>query len=212
MYGWQGKILRIDLSNRTSSVVTPAPKLYHSWIGGKGLAIARELVKTRRELAAKYDRPARTVVRDHLIIEIARHRWTKASEIKSLRGLSLRTQGIRALAEAAQRASKLPKEQWPTTAPPDDETDQEAAVTLLVSAVIRAHCAEHQIAHQLIGAKRDLRAFVRAHLRGRSPETPLALEQGWRAETIGAVVRAIVGGRAAVALRTNGQGLIVVAR
>ena len=38
MHGWQGKILKIDLSNRTYSIETPDPQIYRKYIGGKGLA------------------------------------------------------------------------------------------------------------------------------------------------------------------------------
>lgn len=38
MHGWHGRILRIDLTNRVSSVIEPDESLYHTWIGGKGLA------------------------------------------------------------------------------------------------------------------------------------------------------------------------------
>ncbi|MBD3241531.1 MAG: aldehyde ferredoxin oxidoreductase [Chitinivibrionales bacterium] len=38
MHGWHGKILRIDLSSRSTSVIEPDEAVYHTWIGGKGLA------------------------------------------------------------------------------------------------------------------------------------------------------------------------------
>ncbi|MDQ1256031.1 MAG: aldehyde:ferredoxin oxidoreductase, partial [Candidatus Hydrogenedentes bacterium] len=38
MYGWTGKILHIDLTDRAHGVEQPAEALYHTRIGGKGLA------------------------------------------------------------------------------------------------------------------------------------------------------------------------------
>ena len=38
MYGWTGKILKVDLTAQTSSVIEPGEALYHKFIGGKGLA------------------------------------------------------------------------------------------------------------------------------------------------------------------------------
>ena len=38
MYGWCGKILRIDLSAGRFEVENPEPELYTRWIGGRGLA------------------------------------------------------------------------------------------------------------------------------------------------------------------------------
>jgi aldehyde:ferredoxin oxidoreductase len=39
MYGWHGKLLRIDLTHRTSSVETIDPQAARDFIGGRGLAI-----------------------------------------------------------------------------------------------------------------------------------------------------------------------------
>lgn len=38
MYGWRGKILRVDLRTRNISFETPPAEIYEKWIGGKGLA------------------------------------------------------------------------------------------------------------------------------------------------------------------------------
>jgi aldehyde:ferredoxin oxidoreductase len=38
MHGWQGKILKIDLSTQTYRIERPQPQLYARYIGGKGLA------------------------------------------------------------------------------------------------------------------------------------------------------------------------------
>lgn len=38
MHGWQGKILKIDLSTHTHTVEKPDPRIYEQYIGGKGLA------------------------------------------------------------------------------------------------------------------------------------------------------------------------------
>ncbi len=38
MFGWHGKILRIDLNRKSFQIDTPAPELFHKFIGGRGLA------------------------------------------------------------------------------------------------------------------------------------------------------------------------------
>jgi ribonuclease D len=179
-------------------------------LDGRGLAVARELVKTRDELAARMNRPARAVLRDHLIIEIAKHRWTKFSEIKTLRGLNLRAQSIQALADAATRASRIPKEELPVPTPPCDETDQEAAMALLVGAVIRGYCAEHGIAHQLVGSKKELRDYVRSLVRSPDEDDGLSLRRGWRHESIGTIIWRLMHGQANVRLERRKDGIAVV--
>ncbi len=38
MQGWQGNILHINLTTRTTRIEQPVPAIYNKWIGGKGLA------------------------------------------------------------------------------------------------------------------------------------------------------------------------------
>ena len=38
MYGWTGRVLEIDLSNKTTRVINPDKIVYEKYIGGKGLA------------------------------------------------------------------------------------------------------------------------------------------------------------------------------
>ncbi|MFO7966882.1 MAG: aldehyde ferredoxin oxidoreductase family protein [Archaeoglobaceae archaeon] len=38
MYGWRGKILKIDLTDQKHSIIEPEKEIYHKFIGGRGLA------------------------------------------------------------------------------------------------------------------------------------------------------------------------------
>jgi ribonuclease D len=167
-------------------------------LDARGLAIAQELLKVREELAARFDRPPRAVVRDHLLIEIAKHGWTDPAEIISLRGLNLRPQAIRQLGEAVQRATESPPTHWPAPSPQDDETEQEAALAQLVGAVVQGHCAAGNIAHQLVGTKKDFRTFIRAFVRQDGSAADLPLERGWRAASIGELLKRVLNGEARV--------------
>ncbi len=173
-------------------------------LDAKGLAIARELVKAREALAAKYNRPARGVIRDHLIVEIGRNRLTSARQIKSLRGLHLRSDGVQELAAAAQRACELPREQWPEPIVTTEETDSEAAMAFLVASVVRAHCAQHDIAHQLVATKQDIHKYVQAVARGAdAPASRVPFANGWRERSVGRIVHDLIDGRLHVGIRQD---------
>ncbi len=169
-------------------------------LDGLGLAIAVELIKVREGLASQYDRPVRSVVRDHLLVEIARHRWTKPSDIKKLRGMNVNGAALRDLASGVERACALPKEDWPPVAPVDDETDAEAALTMLMGAVLRAHCNQQNVSHQLVAAKAEIRKFVQSRVRDESPSDPLALETGWRHEFAGQILDDVVLGKRRISI------------
>ncbi len=54
MHGWRGRILRIELSDRSFSFETPPAEIYEKWIGGKGLAG----YYLRPHIARAFDDPA----------------------------------------------------------------------------------------------------------------------------------------------------------
>lgn len=163
-------------------------------LDGLGLAVAIELIKVREQLASQYDRPVRSVVRDHLLVEIARHRWTKPSDIKKLRGMNINSSALRDIASGVERACALPKESWPPVAPVDDETDQEAALAMLMGAVLRAHCKQQNVSHQLVAAKAEMRKFVQSRVRNEPPTDALALDTGWRHAFAGKIMDEVVSG------------------
>lgn len=170
-------------------------------LDARQLAVARELVKVRERLAHQYNRPVRAVVRDHLLIEIARHGWTKPEQIRKLRGLSLRSDALRELAAGVRTAMDLPRDQWPTVDEPFEETETEAALSLVVSGVIRAYCDRNRIAHQLVASRQAVRDHVRSVLRGRNSDSPLA--RGWRAASVGRIVDDLLSGESSISVERN---------
>lgn len=166
----------------------------------QGLAVASELLDEREALAEHYDRPARAVVRDHLLVEIARNRWTSPQQICSLRGLHVRRSGIQRLAEAVKRGLAVPREQWP--APPEsvDDTPEEVMLTALLTAVLRSFCHGHRLAFSLLATRQSIRDLV--HERTRRGRSPSLLSQGWRAEAVGELLGTVLNGQAA--LRVTG--------
>ncbi|GJM24903.1 MAG: ribonuclease D [Phycisphaerae bacterium] len=164
-------------------------------LDGLGLAVAIELIKVREQLASQYDRPVRSVIRDHLLVEIARHRWTKPSDIKKLRGMNVNSSALRDVASGVERACALPEESWPPVAPVDDESDQEAALAMLLGAVLRAHCNQQNVSHQLVAAKAEIRKFVRSRIRNEESTGQVALDNGWRHAFAGARLDDVISGK-----------------
>ncbi|NOX58180.1 MAG: ribonuclease D [Planctomycetes bacterium] len=176
-------------------------------LDGLGLAIARELVGAREILANEYNRPVRTVVRDHLIVEIARHRWTKPSDIRKLRGMNLRNSALSQLGSAVERACALPEEDWPPVAPTNDETDQEAALAMLLGSVLRTHCEQQDVSHQLVASKADLREFTRTRVRSEPPTARLPLDGGWRQSFVGQLISDVLSGNVPVRVK---DGIVTI--
>ena len=177
-------------------------------LDGRALAIVREVLCWRDEIAQRRNRPARTVVKDHLLVEIARHSMSTVEEIRDLRGINLSTRDVRALAVVVTKARAIPHEEWPATQPTwAAETPDEAILIALTSAAIRSYCKEQAIAYSLAATKKSIQALVRAVTRDEPGEDePPNLTSGWRADTVGALARDILTGRRSLRVaRENGR-------
>ena len=175
----------------------------------RGLAVARELMKVREGLAEKFNRPPRVLLKDHLLVEIARHEWTTIKDIRGLRGVQLATGAVRDLAEAAQRGLESPPDTWPHTEPPDMDTPQETNLMSLVVAVVGTWCHEHEIAYGLVASKQTIRELVRTFTReGASDQGPLS--RGWRSRTIGKLLHEFFAGKKRLGIVRKDQGFELI--
>lgn len=181
---------------------------------GQALAVARALLAWREALAERLNRPVRAVLKDHLLVEIAKLGMRSFREVRDLRGLNLSDRDLRALCRVADEALRLPSEQWPAPAPRETETPKEAALVALTTAVIRSYCLKHDIAYSLAAAKKSIQELVRHATGGRpSDRAAVGLLNGWRGETLGVVLEDLLAGRRSVRIETvNGDARIRVSR
>lgn len=169
-----------------------------------GQTIARELANVRDALARRFNRPPRALLKDHLLIEIARRKWTTVEQIRSLRGLQLKTESVRQLADAVQRAKALPHHDRPVLPAPDDDRPEESVLCSLLSAVIRDYCINNGVAYGLTASSQHIRDYVRHCLRGGSEDSsPLAA--GWRHEAVGGLLDELLSGKRGVRVERSGK-------
>lgn len=176
-----------------------------------GLAIARELVVERERLARRLNRPPRAMLKDHLLVAIAKQRMTQIDELRSLRGMQMRRDVLEAIGRAVQRGIDAPPAQWPRQAAPDDDTPGEVTLCKLVTAVLFDFCRRQDIAYQLMATNRQIKAAVHSHTRGNAADEPSKLQRGWRREALGSLIEDLLEGRCSVrvAPSKDGGGLIV---
>jgi ribonuclease D len=168
-------------------------------IGGldrRKLAVVRALYHWREERAAAVNRPARTVVRDDLLVEIARRNPTRARDLQVVRGLQSRE--LDAIVEVVQEARKLPPEQCPEAAERVDDPPQLNLAANILFAVLADACARQRLAANLVASNSDVRALVRARLAGEPLPQDFPLMSGWRAAHVLPGLLAVLDGRRAV--------------
>lgn len=181
---------------------------------GRQLAILRELLAWRETVAEQVNRPVRALLKDHLLVEIAKHELATVKEVRDLRGINLSDRHVRSLCEAVEKARELPKEQWPASAPRDTETPSETALVSLATGIVRSYCAEHDLAYGLVATKRSIHELVRHCLSGdASAQSPIELLSGWRGEAVGGLLHEILAGKRSIRVEpARGTGVIRVSR
>ncbi|HEV3081025.1 MAG TPA: HRDC domain-containing protein [Gemmataceae bacterium] len=157
------------------------------------LAVVRELNHWREGVAARTNRPARTVVRDDLLIEIARRNPYREGDLSVIRGLPRRD--VPAILQAVQRARALPLDECPELADREQDPPQVQLVTNVLLAVHGDFCTRQALAANLVANTQDIRGLVRARMNGESLPGGSLLMQGWRKEHVLPHLLAVLDGR-----------------
>lgn len=174
-------------------------------IGGldrRGLAIARELFAWRETFAARVNRPAKHLLRDDVLAELARRAPGKSEDLGSYRGVPRGE--IEPILAAIRGAKALPIEQCPE--PEMRENDPPPIVMLgsLLGVVLADLCARNKLAANLVASGSDLKAIVRSRaFRQAAPDVPLT--RGWRSSAILPELEGILNGTIAVRVVNPGS-------
>jgi ribonuclease D len=162
----------------------------------KRLAVVRALYLWREDKAASSNRPTRAIIRDDLILEIARRNPHRGGDLTMVRGLPRRD--LEEIVRVVEEARALPAEQWPAVVDRDQDPPQVTYVTAILNAVLGDRCATLQLAPNLVGTTQDVKLLVRAHLAGAPLPEDSDLTHGWRAEAILPDLLAVLEGRRSV--------------
>jgi len=165
------------------------------------LAVVRELWRWREAEALARDKPARRILRDDLIVELARRRVSDPRQIGAIRGLErgdLR-RVLPQLAQCVATALALRDDDYP----PSERRETSRQVSMLtqfLSTALNSHCRELHVAHNLVGTSADVQDLIAGHLnlpRPGATEPPL-LAGGWRREVVGQLLDDLLDGKVAI--------------
>jgi ribonuclease D len=192
-----------EFASSIRRAVTEEPSL-ERWRKVKGtgtlnprqLAVLRELFHWRERYAERKNRPARTLLRDDLLVEIARRAQESSFDLEQLRGVP-RTE-LLAIAEAISIAWALPREDLPSVAEREVDPPQVSHLANLLAVVLADFAAREHLAANLIANSADLKTLVRARLPQfrLPPDSPFF--SGWRAAAVLPYLEAVLDGRVAI--------------
>jgi ribonuclease D len=152
-------------------------------------ALLVELAAWRETAARQADLPRHWILRDEVLLDLARHRPASAEALRSLRGIEPRTlhRYGPALLEVIRRTHgrKLTPPHSPSTERRSPETE-----TLIdaLSAVVRLRCNEHGIQPGIVATRKDLEEVLA------NPEDARVLH-GWRKPLVGNDILDLLQGR-----------------
>lgn len=163
----------------------------------RGRMIVRELWHWREAEAQRRNRPARRVLRDDLIVELARRQTAELKRIQAVRGLSRRdlVRQMPKIAACIQRALDLPDEPLPAAVSPSSGP-QLSVLGQLLFAALGSVCRDCALAPGLVGGPNDIREWIAYRLGQWDPlRAPPALARGWRAQVVGQLFDDLLAGK-----------------
>jgi ribonuclease D len=163
-------------------------------------AVLRDLTAWRETEARRRNVPRGRVMRDEVLLQIARHPPGSVEELRGLRGVhgsEIDRNGEQLIATITASLA-LPSSAWPQV--PRDRKPEPESIGLveLLQAVLKACAAEAEIAPTLLATSADLQALVEAKEKKTTPDLPLM--RGWRRELIGDLLLQILDGAVTVSV------------
>ncbi len=197
MRDWQAQIIE-------SEVNEPWRRLSgYSGLSRRGMAIAVALWKWRERLAEKRNIPMRRVLRDDLLIELARRETAKLPQIKLLRGMEHRNHDreLPEIADAIATAINSSKDQWPEKLARAAAGPDLSLLGQFLYSAFSVVCRDLNLATGLVGTVQDVRKLAAWHLKLDDPsEPPPRLARGWRGEIVGATIQEMLIGKWAISI------------
>lgn len=168
---------------------------------GKQLAVVRALWQWREHRAEQRNMPARRVLRDDLLLEIAKRAWIDPVKIATIRGLHHpgMQRLLPELAACVTEGLASPEPQWPGQRVPK-RARPPALLQQFLTAAMAYICRCHTIATAIVGTSDDVRDLIVYWIDGGEDgggETP-SLLLGWRGELVGQPLHDIFTGRKAL--------------
>jgi ribonuclease D len=158
---------------------------------GVQLNVLRSVAAWREEQARRSNRPRRWILRDELLLDMARLRPETPQALAKLRGMEARTVerfGTQLLEHIAA-AIAAPRDEWPTLPRPKPLGEGQSALLDSLMAIVRLSAAEAGVSTGSLASRGDLERLVRGE--GDSP-----LLHGWRLALAGKAVRDWLDGQA----------------
>jgi len=206
---WYQSEIRSTLDRLTRDFDTPKWRSLSglNQLSRRELAIVRELCYWRDEQSRQFNIPAGLLLRDDLVIELARRKTPEPKRISAVRGLQRKdiTRQLPQISAAIQRGLDCPESDLPEW-PPRQKTQQYTQMVQLLYAGLVMLCHRNDIATSLVASQSDVRDLIAYRFdQAPSQATPTRqkLETGWRTLIVGQFFDDLLDGKVAIRIDKN---------
>jgi ribonuclease D len=166
------------------------------------LAIVRELSHWRQKQAERRDVPPRRVLRDDLLVEIAKRKSDNAERIRGIRGMhrSLKRETIDEIVACVRRGLEADLEDLDCRSP-DSMPSQLNVLGQFLSPALSSICRSANVATSLVGTASDVRDLIAYRLgfaNAEAEDSPPVLARGWRAVLVGHLIEELLVGKKSI--------------
>ncbi len=160
----------------------------------KGAAMLRELAAWRETEARRRNVPRGRVMRDEVLLQLARHPPKSVNELRGLRGVhssDIERHGAQLLATITS-AQTLPPSEWPEVPCERKQDPESTGIVELLQAVLKSRAAEEGIAPTMLATSADLQTLIEAKQDRANLNVPIL--QGWRRQLTGDLLLQVLDG------------------
>ncbi len=160
----------------------------------RGLAVLQGLCELRDQLAAKLDRPIRSVLSDTTLIELSKRPPKQSSDIQRIRGI--RPDQVRMyskpLLESVEKALAIPEADCPVWPSAKATPKREVVIGDMLYSVLKVITYEADIATELVATRDEVQTLVRLVRENKTDSSDLSLLNGWRHSMAGEVLAGLL--------------------
>lgn len=166
----------------------------------RSAAVLRELAAWREGEAKRRNVPRGRVMRDEVLLQLARHPPKEMQELRAVRGLhgSEAERNGETLLTIIHSALALPASAWPEIPKERKSEPESAGLVELLQAVMKARATEEEIAPTLLATTADLQALVDAKANRGGLDLPVL--KGWRRVLLGDILLDVLDGKLALSV------------
>jgi len=178
----------------------------------KAAVVLRELAAWREAEARRRNVPRGRILRDEVLLQLARHPPQTVEELRSLRGIhpsEAERNGERVIA-TIQSALALPPSAWPAVPRERKPEPESTGLAELLQAVLKARAAAEGIAPSLLATAADVQTLVESKRQSIPPDLPVL--RGWRRQLVGELLLQVLQGTVLVSVDAKTGALQIAAR